>query len=121
RRTAFIWMRPVDMLGPAVQTGGVTERSMISVGLVAGLPPPKLMTRGVYAGGSSGRRTEEPYIRSRVVAAETVQVAAVGSKIHPLAVRVPLPWPLKKTSPPGSTKRCGKEAGGRGAGGPGSR
>jgi hypothetical protein len=47
RMTAFIWMRPVDMLGPGVQLGEAAERSMISVERVAGLPPPKFMTRGV--------------------------------------------------------------------------
>ena len=47
RMTAFIWMRPVDMLGPAVQLGEAAERSMISVVAVAGLPPPKFMTCGV--------------------------------------------------------------------------
>src|SRR5262245_33034041 len=47
RMTAFIWMRPVDMLGPGVQLGEVKDRSMISVELVAGLPPPKAMTFGL--------------------------------------------------------------------------
>jgi hypothetical protein len=45
--TAFIWMRPVDILGPGVQLGETAERSMISVVFVAGLPPPKFMTFGV--------------------------------------------------------------------------
>ena len=40
-KTAFIWMRPEDMLGPGVQAGEGAERSMISVVLVAGLSPPK--------------------------------------------------------------------------------
>ena len=47
RMTAFIWMRPVDILGPGVQLGETAERSMISVVSVAGLPPPKFMTFGV--------------------------------------------------------------------------
>ena len=47
RMMAFIWMRPVDMFGPGVQFGDAAERSMISVEGVAGLPPPKFMTRGV--------------------------------------------------------------------------
>jgi len=48
KMTAFIWIRPVDMLGPAVQLGEAAERSMISVVAVDGLPPPpKLMTCGV--------------------------------------------------------------------------
>jgi hypothetical protein len=49
------------MLGPGVQVGEAAERSMISVELVAGLPPPpKAMTFGVYAGGRRGRITTEP-------------------------------------------------------------
>ena len=47
RMTEFIWMRPVDMLGPGVQLGVPADRSIISVELVAGLPPPKFITRGV--------------------------------------------------------------------------
>src|SRR5262245_7261150 len=50
RMTAFIWMRPVDILGPGVQLGEAAERSMISVVAVAGMvrsPPPKFMTFGV--------------------------------------------------------------------------
>src|SRR5262245_21668096 len=47
RMTAFIWMRPVDMLGPGVQLGEVNDRSMICVELAAGLPPPKDMTFGL--------------------------------------------------------------------------
>src|SRR5512133_809205 len=44
--TAFIWIRPVDILGPGVQLGEAAERSMISVVAVAGLPPPKFITFG---------------------------------------------------------------------------
>src|SRR5216683_2744509 len=47
RMTAFIWIRPVDMLGPGVQVGLAVDRSITSVELVAGLPPPKFITRGV--------------------------------------------------------------------------
>src|SRR5215471_6892940 len=47
RMMAFISTRPVDILGPGVQLGEAAERSMISVVLVAGLPPPKFMTFGV--------------------------------------------------------------------------
>ncbi len=46
RMIAFIWIRRVDMLGPGVQVGVAEERSMISVLLLAGLPPPKFITRG---------------------------------------------------------------------------
>src|SRR5689334_10434625 len=45
--TAFIWIRPDDIGGPAVQLGVETDRSMISVVAVAGFPPPKFMTFGV--------------------------------------------------------------------------
>src|SRR5262252_1430146 len=47
RMIAFIWVRPVDILGPGVHCGEAAERSMISVELVAGSPPPKFMTFGV--------------------------------------------------------------------------
>jgi len=40
-------MRPVDIGGPAFQVGVAADRSMISVLDVAGLPPPKFITRGV--------------------------------------------------------------------------
>ena len=43
---AFISMRGADIAGPLVQAGVGTERSMISVVAVAGLPPPKIMTFG---------------------------------------------------------------------------
>jgi hypothetical protein len=39
-------MRFVDMLGPGDQPGEAADRSMISVEEVAGLPPPKFITRG---------------------------------------------------------------------------
>src|SRR5262245_47870830 len=47
RMTAFIWMRPVDIVGPGDQLGEAAERSMSSVVFVAGLPPPKFITFGV--------------------------------------------------------------------------
>src|SRR5260370_1216330 len=47
RMIAFIWIRPVDILGPGFQLGETAERSMISVVGVAGLPPPKFMTFGL--------------------------------------------------------------------------
>jgi hypothetical protein len=60
--TAFIWIRPVDMLGPGVHAGDAADRSIVSVELVAtGSPPPKFIIFGLYDGGSSGRSTDEPF------------------------------------------------------------
>src|SRR5262249_59890792 len=56
RMTAFMCTRPVDMLGPAVQTGEAAERSMISVEGVAGGPRPRVITRGGSAAWAGGRR-----------------------------------------------------------------
>ena len=61
RIVAFIWMRGWDIGGPVVQAGVAAERSMISVVAVAGLPPPKIITRGLYPfAGVSGRSTDVP-------------------------------------------------------------
>ena len=54
-------MRGCDIAGPNCHCSGDTERSRISVVLVAGFPPPKIMTRGLYPfDGFSGSRTDVP-------------------------------------------------------------
>jgi len=42
---AFISIRPCDIGGPKLQAGVAASGSMISVVAVAGLPPPKIITR----------------------------------------------------------------------------
>ena len=61
---AFISMRGCAIFGPVTHAGEDADRSIISVVLVAGLPPPKMMTLGLYPfAGVRGKRTEEPYVR----------------------------------------------------------
>ena len=61
---AFISMRACDIGTPYDHAGLATERSIISVVAVAGLPPPKIMTRGLKPlAGVKGIRTELPYVR----------------------------------------------------------
>ena len=63
-RVAFISIRGCDIGGPYRHWGVGADRSMISVVAVAGSPPPKIITRGVYpSAGPRGRSTEEPYRR----------------------------------------------------------
>src|SRR5262245_28701680 len=46
RIVAFISIRDWDMEGPGLHLGDAAERSMSSVVLVEGLPPPMIMTMG---------------------------------------------------------------------------
>src|SRR4051794_33502493 len=64
RIVAFISMRGCDIEGPHAHFGVDADASRISVVAVAGLPPPKIITRGLYpSAGESGRRTDVPYVR----------------------------------------------------------
>ena len=58
---AFNSMRPCDIGGPHCHSGVAADRSMISVVLVAGLPPPKIITRDAYPfDGDNGSSTDVP-------------------------------------------------------------
>jgi len=64
RIVAFISIRGCDIGGPYCHWGVAADRSMISVVAVAGSPPPKIITRGLYpSAGVRGRSTDEPYVR----------------------------------------------------------
>src|SRR3989449_1496254 len=61
RIVAFISIRGCDIGGPNCHWGEAADRSIISVLTVAGSPPPKIITRGLYPStGDRGRSTEEP-------------------------------------------------------------
>jgi hypothetical protein len=61
RIVALIWIRGWDIDGPYCHAGVGADRSMISVVAVAGLPPPRIITRGRYPfAGVSGSRTDVP-------------------------------------------------------------
>src|ERR1700731_914475 len=86
RSTELPSTRAPEGISPILTQAGVDlEKSMISVVAVAfGTPPPKIITRGPYFGGSNGRRTELPYLRYKpveVCAKFTVQVWLDGSNI----------------------------------------
>src|SRR5262245_47990730 len=103
---AFISMRPVDMTGPELQLGDPADRSMIWVVAVAGSPPPKVMTFGVYAGGYRGSSVAVPYPRLPETVADWAQVLGPGSKIHERVSEL-APCPVKNTLPLGSRNMRG--------------
>ncbi len=61
RIVAFISMRGCDIGGPVLPPRRRRRQSMISVVAVAGLPPPKIITRGLYPfAGVNGSSTDVP-------------------------------------------------------------
>ena len=81
--TAFISIRACDIGGPCFHDGVAAPISIISVVLMAGLPPPMMITRGSKPlAGVNGSSTEVPYVLVvlEIVLPTVVHVCAVGSK-----------------------------------------